>query len=58
MYMRMFDFFKNSKGATAIEYAIIASLLSVFILGAVLVLGQTNEDAYTGVAKKVGDAMK
>ena len=55
--MAIYNFLKNTKGSTAIEYAVIASLLSVFILGAVLILGQTNRDSYTKTADKVADAM-
>jgi pilus assembly protein Flp/PilA len=34
-------FLSDETGATAIEYALIASLVSVFIIGAVATLGQT-----------------
>jgi len=50
--------FKSSQGTTAIEYAIIASLLSVFIIGGVSLVGQSNEDNYDDVAAKVSNAME
>lgn len=58
MSMGMFEFFKAKKGATSIEYAVIASLLSIVILAALLLISSANNDNYTGVATKVGDAMK
>jgi pilus assembly protein Flp/PilA len=39
-------FFADESGATAIEYAMIASLVSVFIYGAVALVGQTMEQVF------------
>ncbi|MFA6280638.1 MAG: Flp family type IVb pilin [Bdellovibrionales bacterium] len=37
--MRMFRFLREESGATAIEYGLIASLISVAIVGVLLTLG-------------------
>jgi len=56
--MAIFSNFKNAcKGATSIEYAVIASMLSIVILAALIIVGTKNKDNYTGVAGKVSDAM-
>ena len=43
-------FLRDDRGATAIEYAIIASGISIVIVGAVLILGATVKGFYTSVA--------
>ncbi|MFA7429946.1 MAG: Flp family type IVb pilin [Rhodospirillaceae bacterium] len=40
----------NHKGATAIEYALIAGLIALVIIGAVTILGTSLSDTLTGVA--------
>lgn len=53
--MNMFArFAKDESGATAIEYGLIAALVSVVIIGAVTTLG-TN---LTGVFTKLGTSVK
>ncbi len=42
-------FLHNQGGSTAIEYALIAALLSTIIVGTVLVLGTKLEAAYQSV---------
>lgn len=44
------QFLKLEKGATAIEYGFIASLIAVAIVGALLALGPTLAGAYQTVA--------
>ena len=55
--MGIYNFWKNTKAATSIEYAVIASMLSIVIIGTALILGQNNKDSYTDTADKVSDAM-
>lgn len=38
----------HDTGATAIEYAIMASLIAVVVIGAVLVIGQRSRDNLCG----------
>ena len=47
-------FVKDESGATAIEYGLIAALISVAIIGAARVLGTTISETFTNVS----DAMK
>ena len=48
------QFLKNESGATAIEYALIASLIAVFIITAV----QTVGTKVSTVFSEVGNALK
>ena len=43
-------FLRDDRGATSIEYAIIASMLSIVILVAVFSIGTTLNTTYTSVA--------
>lgn len=47
-------FFSNEDGATAIEYALIASLIAVFIIGALSALGTKLSSEFA----EVGSALK
>jgi pilus assembly protein Flp/PilA len=47
-------FLRNDNGATAIEYALIASLIAVFIVAAVQVVGTQVSTVFT----EVGNALK
>jgi pilus assembly protein Flp/PilA len=44
------NFFANESGATAIEYALIASLIAVFIIGSLQVLGTHLSSEFTEVS--------
>jgi len=46
---RVIDFIRDEKGATAIEYALIAAGISVVIMGAVTALGTTVGLKFTSV---------
>ena len=46
-------FMRNEDGATAIEYALIASLIAVVIIGAVTVVGTKVSNTFT----EVGNAL-
>jgi len=48
------QFLKNEDGATAIEYALIASLIAVFIVAAVQLVGTQVSTVFT----EVGNALK
>ncbi len=41
--------FRNDDGATAIEYGLLAALISVAIIGAVSLLGGTLEETFTDI---------
>ncbi len=47
------DFFRDSSGTTAIEYAIVASMISIAVAGTALGVGSALVDNYYG---KVLDA--
>jgi pilus assembly protein Flp/PilA len=47
-------FLRNDSGSTAIEYALIASGVSIVIVGAVAAIGSSVKNLYTSVA----DALK
>jgi pilus assembly protein Flp/PilA len=44
------DFIKNESGATAIEYALIASLIAVFLVAALTTLGGRVSGVFSEVA--------
>lgn len=56
MFLRKFK--KAKKGATAIEYAIIASMLSVAIIIGLEATGVALEDSYETTAVKLEDAFQ
>jgi pilus assembly protein Flp/PilA len=43
----------NERGATAIEYALIASLIAVACIGAFNMLGNSSTGSWAGMANKV-----
>lgn len=47
------DFFRSERGSTAIEYALVASLISVAILLAVIAIGQSLSGTFTNVASNL-----
>lgn len=46
---RMLRFFRNQQGATAVEYGIMVALIAAVIIGAVIILGQRTNTAFTTV---------
>ncbi len=58
MIRTMIEFLADESGATAIEYATIAALVSVGIVGAVDILGQTVDGSMTSVATDLETAAK
>jgi len=51
-------FARDTRGATAIEYGLIALLIAVGALGGMQALGGGVSGGWSGVAKQAGDAMK
>lgn len=50
-------FFRDEGGATAIEYALIAALISVAVIAAMSTLGDALGDSFDNTAEKVGAAI-
>ena len=50
-------FAQDESGATAIEYGLIAALISVVIIGAVSLLGGTLEDVFSTIDTKLDTAL-
>ncbi|AXE95749.1 Flp family type IVb pilin [Paraburkholderia sp. 22099] len=48
---------RDEGGVTSIEYALIASLIAVTVLGAVASLGSSVSDLYQRIATKVAAAL-
>lgn len=46
-------FFKNEKGATAIEYGLIAALIAVAAIGAMSTLGGNLENTFNAVGNNL-----
>ena len=46
----------DRKGATAIEYAFVGSLISIAIIAAAAILGGSVEDSFDDTASQVEDA--
>ena len=54
--MRMLcRFLKDENGATAIEYGLIAALVSVVIIAGLSVLGPQLNDTFTGISDCLAD---
>lgn len=50
-------FLRDESGATAIEYSLIAALISVGIITAVGLLGDALDSSFTNTATKLGDTI-
>jgi pilus assembly protein Flp/PilA len=50
-------FAQDESGATAIEYGLIAALISVGIIAAASLLGNNLGDLFNGIANTLGDNM-
>lgn len=51
--LRGICFFKCRRGATAIEYALIATLIAVTIIGAVTMLGENLSNSFDNTADSI-----
>lgn len=49
-------FLNDESGATAIEYGLIAALISVGIIAAATTLGNGLSDLFTGIGNKLGES--
>ncbi|MDP9569598.1 UNVERIFIED_ORG: pilus assembly protein Flp/PilA [Agrobacterium larrymoorei] len=49
-------FLKDESGATAIEYGLIAALISVAIIGGATTIGGKLKDTFENVGKKLSDS--
>ncbi len=52
MIKKWANFLRNESGATAIEYALIASLISIAIVGGATTLGGTLTNTYNNVGNQ------
>ena len=50
---KLISFFKDEEGATAIEYGLIAALISVIIVGAVTATGTAVQATFATVAAAI-----
>lgn len=58
MLMNTFKRFKNDEsGATAIEYGLIAALVSVVIIAALTLLQGSLSETFTGISNALGGAV-
>ena len=56
MFATMIGFIKEEDGATAIEYGLIAALVSVAAIGALSAMGGSLTDMYNSVASSISGA--
>jgi pilus assembly protein Flp/PilA len=47
------DFARNEEGATAIEYGMLAALISVVIIGSVMTIGESLGTAFGTISDKL-----
>lgn len=50
---KIFSFFKDEEGATAVEYAIMAAFIAAIIIATVGFLGTDVNDAFTSVETNI-----
>ncbi len=50
------SFYKTDRGVTAIEYGLIAALISVVIIGAVTLVGDELEATYNAISTAIAGA--
>jgi pilus assembly protein Flp/PilA len=53
----LYRFLKDESGATAIEYGLIAALVSVVIIAGLTALGPQLRDTFTGISDCLADAV-
>ncbi len=53
---RIMRFFKDEEGASAVEYALLVSLIAVVIIGAVSLLGTNASTKLNAAATAIGGA--
>ena len=52
------EFARNRKGATAIEYGLIAALIALGLIGALRATGQNTSNTWAGNSDSIGQAMQ
>jgi pilus assembly protein Flp/PilA len=55
---KLMRFFKDEEGVTAIEYALIAALIAVFIILMVTLAGENVNMVFNNVAKAMNEALQ
>ena len=53
MKNQLIKFWKDEEGATAIEYALIAGLIAVVIIGALTVLGESVDGLFRDISNRL-----
>ena len=56
MKIKLIDFFKGDDGVTALEYGLIAALISVGIIAALILLGTSMKDTFSYVGNNIDGA--
>lgn len=54
MKQALVKFFRDEEGATAIEYGLIAGLISIAIIAALGVIGGSLNDLFEGIGRELG----
>ncbi len=57
MFGNLMNVLKDESGATAIEYGLIAALVSVAAIGALTAMGSSLETMFNSVSNKLNDAV-
>lgn len=57
MKRRLIKLMANNRGATAIEYGLIVSLIVIAIVAGISALGTSNGGAWGNMTNKVGNAL-
>ncbi len=57
MFTKLMFFLKDDSGATAIEYGLIAALVSVAAIGALTAMGQSLNTMFTTVSSALDSAV-
>jgi len=52
----LYNYFKSVSGATAIEYGLIAGLLSILIIAGLLIAGPEVESLFNNIGTELADA--
>jgi len=53
MINKLMKFFKEDEGATAVEYGIMVAAIAAVIIGIVVIVGQSTENAFNQVANQM-----
>ncbi|HVY90021.1 MAG TPA: Flp family type IVb pilin [Hyphomonadaceae bacterium] len=53
LFKSILKFAREKSGATAIEYALIAGIICIAVVGGITTLGQSANSSYTNVSQQV-----